>query len=152
MLKMWRILSSLAILYGLSGPIIGNFLTTEKTPMYWMQIILGCSVGIGGLCLTYFHLPPNLIKFTGEASAPVKKEETMTNTKTLSPVVELTSSQETLPEQSNLETMDMNALFYLSERCSSDPDALQLCKDLTQKFFDIHHKVEVKEGKTDVKS
>jgi len=104
------------VAYGVLGFIAANFLPIEKNPMWWLQEfgVLAGGAGLMGWPLLSARMP------------------------TLTKTVEHTDS---LPHISTAEQVDFEALNHLSERLkeAKDKDGLDLCKQLSDRVFLLHH-------------
>lgn len=139
-----RSLSGAALLYGMSGPILSQFMNVVHTAAYWPQVIGGISVGLVGLVST-LNIPwKSLIKVTDSSKLVQEKKVEDSVPEVKSP--EQHSSvepKELVPALSQLQELDLKYLFHLAARAEKfgDAEALRLCADLQAKFFALHHPV-----------
>lgn len=117
-----NIIASVLVVIGMYNIVQGQMSDSIATPPLWW-IKFGGMTLVGAGMLGYNLIPQlanfKLPKFVGEKSVA----------KDLSEDIQIKTDEE----------KDMTAIYYLTERCKSVGDGLELCKKLNDLFFDLHH-------------
>lgn len=125
------------ILLGLGLAIYGIFRvvqanldpTIDTTITWWLQN--GGAILAGGSIAAWNAIPLVSGLIANFKSSPTKKEEIVNTiiTEEMPDGIKIKSEEEA----------DMSALYYLTERCKKTGNGLELCKQLNDLFFSIHH-------------
>lgn len=112
--------------FGIYNVVLSNYNTSiDTTPLWWIKH--GTAIVVGG-CIFLYNIYPHAVLALTNFKFP-KKDKIMSG-KDLGPDISIKSEQE----------QDIATLFWLSERLKNDPEGLELCRQLHDKLFSLHHK------------
>jgi len=123
---MFRPLSSLGgsalIVYAASAVVASKYTDVSTSLVWWVQVVLCVLAGIAIVLLPDFLKKNNIFK---------------------------TNSEDNLEFDDNVitsaEYQDLSAVHHLAERLSTSPEGVELCKQLQNYLFELHHKDDVED-------